>query len=222
MDQFTTKAPATFESVWATLDRIGETMKESSARFDREMAASRAEAERRAAEAVQRAAEADRRAAETEKEIKAMRESIRQVNKELGGVGNSNGYYAEDFFYNALLHGQRNLFGEFFDEVTQRNKVAVNKGFEDEYDILLLNGRAVCVVEVKYKVDDGDLAQKVLRKAETFRVNFPQHKEKKIYLAVAGMSFHPFTEKTCSDNGIAIMKQLGDTVVINDAHVKVF
>jgi len=49
-----------------------------------------------------------------------------------------------------------------------------NKGCEDEYDILLVNGRAICIVEVKYK----------------------------------------------ADSGIAIMKQVGDTMVVSDANLK--
>ena len=98
----------------------------------------------------------------------------------------------------------------------------MNKGFEDEYDILLINGRAVCVVEVKYKADSSDLAQKVLRKAQTFRVNFPQHKEKRVYLALAGMSFHPLTEEACRESGIAIMKQVGETMVVHDEHLRAF
>ena len=76
-------------------------------------------------------------------------------------MGNSNGDFAEEFFYNALLRGKRNILGEEFDEVMKKSNVTFNKGFEDEYDILLVNGRAVCIVEVKYKADSKDLPQKV-------------------------------------------------------------
>jgi hypothetical protein len=36
------------------------------------------------------------------------------------------------------------------------------------------------------------------------------------------MSFYPTLEQMCSEQGIAIIKQIGDLVVINDAHMKVF
>jgi hypothetical protein len=36
------------------------------------------------------------------------------------------------------------------------------------------------------------------------------------------MSFTPAVEKMCIAEGIAIIKQLGEKVVINDAHLKVF
>ena len=95
------------------------------------------------------------------------------------------------------------------------------KGFEDEYDILLFNGQAVCIVEVKYKADSNDV-QQVLRKERTFRANFPEHNHKKLYLALASRSFHPLTEKACKDNGIVIMKQFGDTITIYDENLKTF
>ena len=204
MKTTTNVASATPESVWALLHEL--TVKQ--------------------AETDQRMKETDRvlsvKFAETDRQLKETGQFIKEVGKQIGGMGNSHGDYAEEFFYNALLKSKKNLFGEKYDAVLRSNKVTVNTGFEDEYDILLVNGRAVCVVEVKYKADSSDLAQKVLRKAQTFRVNFPQHKDKKVYLALAGMLFHPLTEQGCRESGIAIIKQVGDTMVVYDENVKAF
>jgi hypothetical protein len=166
---------------------------ESSAKFDRELEKSRAEHNR----------------------------DMKTLRKELGGVGRNNGAFAEEFFFNALKYKRRNIFGEKFDDVMKSSKVTFNKGYEDEYDILLVNGQAVCIVEVKYKADTDDIAQ-VLRKEKTFRVNFPRYSDKKVYLALASMSFHKQTEKACKENGIAIMKQVGDTLVVTDENLKAF
>ena len=146
---------------------------------------------------------------------------IKQLGKQIGGVSNSNGDMAEEYFFNALYHGQRKMFGEKFDDVV-RDARAPFKGFEDQYDMLMINGCAICIVEVKYKADSEDLARKILRKAQTFRANFPQHSGKKIYLAVAVMSIHPLTEQACIDNGISIIKQTGDTITIYDQNLKIF
>jgi hypothetical protein len=199
-------------------------------------AVSREETVQRNAEAVQRNVEATERSAKAEKEIEALRvfldqvskqaedavKSVKQVSQQMEGMCNSNGAFAEEFFYNAFLHGQKHMFGEGFGDVIREEKRRTKKGFEDECDIMLFNGRAVCIVEVKYKADSSDLPQQVLRKAQTFRANFPEHNDKTVYLALAGMSFNPLTEKACSDNGIAIIKQVGDAVVINDKHLKAF
>ena len=230
-----------FESVWATLDRIGAKLEQSSAKFDREMAASRAEAAQRAAEAADRAAKA-------EQETQALREFLDQVGKrvdgvadtvkqtglqlagaekyikdlcqQVGGIANSNGAAAEEYFYNSLLNGNKELLGEKYDYVWGSTP-GREAGFKDEYDIVLLNGQSVCVVEVKYKADSADFA-KLLRKPVTFRENYPKYKNHKVYVALAGMSFSPITEKACQDNGIAIMKQVGDTIAVYDKNLKAF
>ena len=208
------------ESVLASVKAM---FAESSERLDRELQKSRAEFEQRnAASSEKLDRELEKSRAEFDQRVAENNRILKDLSKQIGGMANSNGDYAEEFFYNALYHGQRNMFGEVFDEVVKRNIVTINKGFEDEYDILLVNGRAICVVEVKYKADSGDLPHRVLRKAQTFRANFPQHKDKKVYLALAGMSFHPLTEKACKDNGIAIMKQVGDTLVVTDENLKTF
>jgi hypothetical protein len=74
---------------------------------------------------------------------------------------------------------------------------------------------------VKYKADSDNVLQ-VLRKVRTFRANSPGHSKKKLYLALASMSFHPLTVKACSANGIAVMKQVGNTLVVSDENLKVF
>ena len=196
----------TFESVWATLDRVGE-------KLDR---------------VAEQQAETDSLLKETDrlqKENAHRQKDIDRIIKEnalmINGISASNGAAAENYFYNALQHGNKKMFGEDFDDVFRGEKRNTIKGFEDEYDIMLFNGHAVCIVEVKYKADSNDVLQ-VLRKERTFRRNFPEHNKKKLYLAMASLSFHPLTEKACKDNGIAIMKQVGDTLVVTDENLKTF
>jgi len=200
----------TFESVWATLDRVGEKLDRVGEKLDR-VAEQQAESDRILTE---KQAEVARQLIETDRLVKA---NAVQIN----GISTNNGAAAEEFFYNALQYGNKKMFGESFDDVFRGEKRKTNKGYEDEYDIMLFNGRAVCIVEVKYKADSSDVIQ-VLHKERTFRANFPEHRDKKLYLALASMSFHKLTEKACKDNGIAIMKQAGDSVVIHDENLKVF
>ena len=54
------------------------------------------------------------------------------------------------------------------------------------------------------------------------RIFFPYYKDYKIYLGLASMSFNPDVEEECITQGIAIIKQLGDTVVIYDEHLKIW
>jgi hypothetical protein len=39
---------------------------------------------------------------------------------------------------------------------------------------------------------------------------------------LASLSFYPEIEEACLNNGIAIVKQVGESVVINDKNLKVY
>ena len=198
---------------------------ESAIEFDRKLADSQAAAEKRNADFERKLVESqeafDLRMQKLNDSSAKTENIVKNLAQQLGGMGNSNGAAAVDFFYNSFLYGPKNIFGENFDDVFKEEKRKTKKGGEDEYDILMFNGQAVCIVEVKYKADTDDIPG-VLKKVQTFRMNFPEHSDKKLYLALASMSFHSLTEKACKDNGIAIVKQVGDTIVINDKHLKAF
>ena len=151
--------------------------------------------------------------AETDRQIK-------KVNETMGAWSNNHGFFAEEYFFNSFEAGKQNFFGEKFDDI-EKNVKGIKKGYKDEYDILLINGESVGIVEVKFKANDSDVP-KVLRKAETFRVNFPEYQNHKVYLGLATMAFYPELEQECIKEGIAVIKQVGDTVVINDEHLKAF
>jgi len=155
-----------------------------------------------------------------QEKLDKLSDSVRQTNKQLGGMCNSNGDAAQGFFYNSL-NKKKALFGEKFDLVIEQESRKSIVGFEAEYDIIMFNGCSICIVEVKYKASEDDI-QSVLRKIVTFRKNFPEHNEKKIYLALAGMSFHKNTENLCKNNGIAVIKQVGDTIEVYDENLKTF
>ena len=158
--------------------------------------------------------------AETEKQMKETDRRMKELQKTLGGMANNHGSFAEEYFFNSFEDGQQNFFGEHFDEIRKRiwNK---KKDIEDEYDIVLYNSVSVAIIEVKYKAHKDDV-DKVLKKAETFRILCSDYKDCKIYLGLASLAFYPELEQACIEKGIAIIKQVGDHVVINDGHLRVY
>jgi len=156
--------------------------------------------------------------AETDRQMKETDRKLDKVGIQLGGISNNQGRFAEEYFFNSFERGKRNFFGEKFD-VIKKNLKGIKT--DDEFDIVMLNGQTVGIVEVKYKAHENDVP-KVLEKANTFRVNFAEYKSHMIYLGLATMAFYPELEQACIDNGIAIIKQAGDTIVINDEHLKAF
>ena len=130
---------------------------------------------------------------ETAKLQEENQKAIKELQKTVGGWANNHGSFAEEYFFNSFENGKRNFFGEHFDEI-QKNTSAVWQGVKDEYDIVLYNCNSVALIEVKYKAHVNDIPA-VLKKAETFRVLFPNYKDAKIYLGLASMSFYPELEQ---------------------------
>jgi hypothetical protein len=90
-----------------------------------------------------------------------------------------------------------------------------------EYDIVLINEKCIGIIEVKFRGHLEDI-EKFLEKPNSFREDFPDYKEHKIYLGLASMSFYPELERECKNEGIAIVKQDGGNVIIIDEHLKAF
>ncbi|MCL2065061.1 MAG: hypothetical protein FWG98_11940 [Candidatus Cloacimonetes bacterium] len=174
----------------------------------------------RQAEAEKRQAEFDRINAETAKRHEEFVKYMEKSDEKYGQFTNNLGYITEEYFYNSFDGGKTNFFGEDFDDIL-KNLKGIKKDFKDEYDILLINGKTIGIIEVKYKANTNDIP-KVLRKAETFRINFPEYKNHKVFLGLATLAFYQELEDSCNLHGIAIIKNKGDKLIINDEHIKPF
>ena len=202
----------------AELDR---SLKESRAEREQSLKESRAEHEQYLKESSEKFDRSiDKMSAEFEKEMKASQKRIKNIEELTGSWTNNHGSFAEEYFFTAFENGKQNFFGDKFDDI-QKNVSNYWQGLKDEYDIVLYNHTSVALIEVKYKAHKNDIPN-VLRKAETYRILFPNYKDFKIYLGLASLSFYDDLEQECMKQGIAIIKQVGETVVINDAHLKVF
>ena len=156
----------------------------------------------------------------TDKQMQETDRRMKELQKTVGGITNNQGSFAEEYFFNSFESGKKNFFGENFDKI-KKHLTHFWQGLEDEYDIVLYNHTSVAIIEVKYKAHINDIPT-VLKKAETFRILFPNYKDFKIYLGLSSMSFYPQLEQECIAQGIAIIKQVGNTVVINYTNLKAF
>jgi len=157
---------------------------------------------------------------DTDERMKETDRRMKELQKELSGFGQSQGSFAEEYFYNSFKKGEKNFFGKKFDDIAKNVKVRL-KDLQDEYDIVLYNSDSVAIVEVKFKVKK-DHIESIIKKAATFKVLHPYYKDFNIYLGLASLVFPAHLEQECIKKGIAIIKQVGDSVIINDAHLKVF
>jgi ElaB/YqjD/DUF883 family membrane-anchored ribosome-binding protein len=207
------------ESVLAS---VKEMFAKSQKKTQAELAKSRTNFEK---EMEQSRAEFDRRMKDAEQERKASVAEIdrllKDLAKQVGGTSNTQGDFAEEYFFNSIDKDKEHLFGEEFHTIEKNRQRKIKNGICDEYDILLVNGEAIGIVEIKFKAQQDDIP-KTLKKVSTFRANFPEYKNHRLYLGLAAMSFAKGVEDKSTEEGIAIIKQVGDTMVVNDKHIKVF
>ena len=204
-----------------TLDTLWAYLHESSKRSDLEFKKRDIEFAKRDREFEKMKEEARKRDEEFDKKFKKMVE-------EIGGIGNSNGDVAEEYFINAFENNPT-LNGETYKKVKHNvrplSEIEIdNDKYDDEYDIFLSNskkGKSVAIIEIKYNVKRDDI-NKALVKAENFRKFLPQYKSYKLYLGIAGLSFRKITEELILKHGIAVIKQVGNKMVIHDKNLKAF
>jgi hypothetical protein len=243
MENINDKPAATAESFWAALHAYNESLAETKRSFterlaetERILTAGQAETNRQMAETSRKMAETDRQMAETDRLIKEVGEQqkktdrqmaktdrqISRLEEQLGGISNSNGLFAEDYFSNSLSKGENTFFGEKFDKLI-KSVVAKddNNNIKGEFDILLINGKSVAIIEVKYRAREKHI-DNILKKIIPFRRIFPEYQNHKVFFGLASLSFDESIEDKCKENGIAVIKQVGDTVVIYDENLKTF
>jgi ribosomal protein L9 len=145
---------------------------------------------------------------------------FKELHRQLSDIGLSNGEAAESFFYNSL-EDNKMLGNVKFDEIAKNIKQKRHRT-EDEYDIFLENGNSVGIIEVKYKVTKDHINKMVDKKANNFRILFPDYSDYKLYIGIAGLSFEPNVEKLASDNGLVVLKQKGEIMQVNSSHMRAF
>jgi hypothetical protein len=164
---------------------------------------------------------ADKEKADGIKDYAEIRKTMKELSQNIGGIGNSNGAYAEEFFYNALKKSKK-MGGVKFDAIN-KNVSFSKKGIHDEFDLVLINGNSVGLIETKYKATTEHLQKLINKKPASFKILFPEFKDYKFYLGLAAMSFESKeVEDEAHKAGVAILKQKGKSIEKDDKNLKIY
>ena len=139
----------------------------------------RAEREQERAEREQERAE-DRYQREIDREEMLL--DFKKLNKIIGDHGLASGREAEFNFQLALKRNHLLCGGIQFD--TLKSNVQKTKKSR-EYDIVLINGSYVALIEVKRTVSIDDINTLILEQALSFRSDFPEYADKKLLCFIA-------------------------------------
>ena len=107
----------------------------------------------------------------TDEQLKKTDEQLKKLAEQVGGIGNNQGAVAEEYFYNSLKEKMR-LLGMEFNDIGLNWRKSKN-GIEDEFDIILTNGKTMAIIEVKYKAHEKDIDDLVNKKHKNFN-KFPK------------------------------------------------
>jgi hypothetical protein len=182
------------DEIWAILKGISETNRELS-RAHQEF--------KEEQKAIQEAQQ------KTDEQLKETDRKLQKVSDLLGGIGQNQGHVTEEFFFNSLIDDPH-LGGIHFDDITKNSDKRRGK-LQEEYDIVMTNGDAIGIVEVKYKVHENDLS-KLERKMRNFKTLFPVYQNYKLYGAIASFHINDDTKKDALERGFFVLQRKGEVV----------
>ena len=179
--------------------------------------ASQAKTDEQLAKTDAQLAKTDEQLAKTDAQLAKTDERLNRVAKMVGSMGNNQGDVAEEYFVNSLKD-DLDLLGRHYD-VLIPNFTIKAKHITDEYDILLVNGEELAMIEVKYKLHQNDV--KGLEKKILNLKALPQYKNYKIYAGVAGFKVPQDTIDLAMEHGYFVLQRKGDVINTYSRELKV-
>jgi Holliday junction resolvase-like predicted endonuclease len=145
----------------------------------------------------------------TDEQMKRTDEKLERIGINLGNIGKNQGDVAEEFFFQSLI--KDNHLGKIhFDDVV-KNMEKHRGQIQEEYDLVMTNGDAIAVVEVKYKAHKNDL-DKLDRKMKNFKKLFPIYQAFKQYGAIAAFHINDDAKEEALRRGYFVLQRSGDLV----------
>jgi hypothetical protein len=159
--------------------------------------------------------EAKQRGEELDRRIDKIGTKVDGTNSRVDGIGNSNGKFAEEYFFNSLEE-KKEFAGVHFDYVSNGfkglAKMPDGSRVQDQFDIVMINDNAVAIIEVKYKASSDYLEELALRKVSNFRAIFPNYKNYDIYLGLGSFSFEKNVVEKAKEYGVGLLRQVGNVI----------
>jgi len=148
------------------------------------------------------------------KQTKSFNEQMKQLSRQIGGIGNSNGRNAEEFFFRSL-EKTMTIENLSFDSITvNMNRYKKDTNLKGQYDIVLNNCDTTLVVEVKYKLTPDYVDQFYHRSLPKFKQLFPEFAEHKLYGGVASFSDFDNARHLAAKYGLFVLGQAGQSLKV--------
>ncbi len=133
-----------------------------------------------------------------------------KLGKLVGNISNNQGDIAEEFFYNSLK-AKPSMAGINYDFI-DKNVTRSKNNIEDEYDILLVNGKDIAIIETKYKAHTSDVEKLINKKYENFKKLYPEYKDYTHHLGLASFNMNEDVKELASKNNVILLQRKGDII----------
>ncbi|KAF3981498.1 MAG: hypothetical protein HFP78_06720 [Methylococcales symbiont of Hymedesmia sp. n. MRB-2018] len=155
-------------------------------------------------------AKTDEQLAKTDAQLAKTDAKVDKLAKMYGGASNNQGDVAEEFYFNSLK-ANPTLNGIKFDHI-DKNITRCKDGIEDEYDIVLINGKEIFIIEVKYKAHQADLDRLLNTKAPNFDKLYPEYQNYIKHLGLASFSINDELKKHALENHVTVLQRKGKLI----------
>lgn len=157
--------------------------------------------------------EARQARAETAASQRKTEEALRDLARKMGRLGNQLGEFVEDM----VVPAAERLFLDrgIPVHVTSRNVVGRYDGRATEFDIIVEDTDEVLVIEVKSRPKVEHVDDHVARLVD-FREYLPRYRNYRVLGAIAGMYFDEGVARYAYRQGLFVLSQSGETVVIRN------
>jgi hypothetical protein len=179
-----------------------------------------AETDRRMKETDRQMKETDRQMKETDRQMKETDKKLERLGIKVGGISDNIGHHAEQYFQD-ILEQTLSFGGIKYDEMIPNIKHRSKKG-EIEFDIALVNGKSIALIEVKNRIHPSDVRKFAEERIEVFRRFFPEFKRHKAYLGIAGFSFSKAVLEEAKRYGMGVIKQVGKGLEIKADNLRAY
>ena len=147
-------------------------------------------------------------------ELKESQEEFRKEMKKqtiyLGNIGRNQGDIAEEFFINSISPTLK-IGGIQYDQL-HKNWHKKTKKAEGEFDIVLINGKDIAIIETKYKAHENDLDDLINKKHTNFKKLYPQYDNYTHHLGLASFYINDDTKEKALNNNVMILQRKGDLI----------
>ena len=148
--------------------------------------------------------------AETDARLSKKIDDLRTfINNDIGTTAQAN----EEFFFRSLERSLR-LGNVQYDSIGRNLRL---NNHSPEFDIVLINGDSVCIVEVKKNANIKEVDALIEKTISNFKEHCTKYADYKIYFALASVNIYPDLVTKSAEKGIFLLTEQNEVMeILND------